>query len=120
MVPKIVPFHFGETPTYMDESVSISCSISTGDLPINITWFLNGKNVRAIEDIITSNLGKRVSSLAIDTVGAKHAGNFTCLAQNEAGNASYTAELIVNGLFPNKKVLINDSSFFCTIMLIPT
>lgn len=84
---------------FFDESVSIACSISLGDLPINITWFLNGKNVREMDDIITSGFGKRGSSLGIDSVSAKHAGKYTCLAQNQAGNASYTAELIVNGLF---------------------
>lgn len=98
MLPKVAPFSFGESAIFFDESVSLSCSVLTGDLPINITWFLNEKNVRDIEDIITSNLGKRGSSLAIDSVSAKHAGNFTCLAQNRAGNASFTSELIVNGL----------------------
>lgn len=98
MLPKVQPFSFGDSAIFFDESVSLSCSVLTGDLPINITWFLNEKNVRDIEDIITSNLGKRGSSLAIDSVSAKHAGNFTCLAQNRAGNASFTSELIVNGL----------------------
>lgn len=99
VLPKVVPFNFGEEVTFFDESVSIACSISAGDLPINITWFLNGRNVREFDDIITSNLGKRGSSLTIESVSAKHAGHFTCLAQNQAGNSSYTAELIVNGLF---------------------
>lgn len=97
MSPKVVPFTFGENPIYFDESVSISCSLSVGDLPINITWLLNGQNVREIEDIITSSFGKRGSSLGIDSVSRKHAGTYTCLAQNQAGNSSYSAELILNG-----------------------
>lgn len=92
-----MPFHFGETPAYYDDSVSISCSISTGDLPINITWFLNDRNVREFDDIATVTLGKRGSSLTIESVSGKHAGKYTCLAQNQAGNSSYTDELIVNG-----------------------
>lgn len=101
VLPKIVPFHFGEEPTFLDETVSISCSVSAGDLPLNITWSLNGKLINSNDgDIKTVNLGKRVSSLTIDNVSAKHAGNYTCYAQNLAGSGTFTSILIVNGLSP--------------------
>lgn len=41
--------------------------------------------------------GKRNSVLSIDSAGAQHAGNYTCVAKNRADTAAYSAELVVNG-----------------------
>lgn len=42
-------------------------------------------------------MGKRSSILVIESVTHSHAGNYTCNANNSAGDASYVAELQVNG-----------------------
>ena len=42
--------------------------------------------------------GKRTSLLTIDSVMARHAGNYTCKAKNLAASVTYSTQLIVNGL----------------------
>lgn len=64
---------------------------------MNITWYLNGVPVDHFNDITVSRGGKKVSTLNIDSVQAEHSGNFTCVAQNRAGAASYSSTLNVNG-----------------------
>jgi len=41
--------------------------------------------------------GKRNSVLSIDSVQARHAGNYSCRAKNHAAAVNYTTVLIVNG-----------------------
>lgn len=97
MPPKIAPFSFGDEAMNYGETVSVSCTISGGDLPINVTWTLNGQPLNAYLEILTEIRGKRIHNLMIDSVKAKHVGNFTCTASNWAGSVEHTSELIVNG-----------------------
>lgn len=52
-------------------------------------------------DIIVTETGKRTKQLTIDSVDARHAGEYTCIASNIAGSVSRTAVLAVNGILPN-------------------
>lgn len=45
-----------------------------------------------------TNAGKKVSAVTIDSVDERHIGTFTCLAENKAGIASFSAVLNVNGI----------------------
>lgn len=65
---------------------------------MEITWTLNGNDIRDSIDIVTSKVGKRISVLSIESVTAYHAGNYTCQAKNKAGEADNSALLIVIGL----------------------
>ena len=47
--------------------------------------------------ISTTPMGPRASFLSIESVGHRHSGEYTCVARNKAGNASYSAYLKVNG-----------------------
>lgn len=42
--------------------------------------------------------GRKVITLTIDPVQSIHYGDYTCLAENVAGKASYSAKLHVNGI----------------------
>lgn len=75
----------------------MSCTVFKGDLPINITWTHNNKTINYGDGILISKNGKKVSSLTIESVGEEHSGTYTCVAQNRAGQISYSAELHVNG-----------------------
>lgn len=68
---------------------------------MNITWLINGKVIRPEDypDISVTQSGRRISMLAIEAVKHMHAGNYTCFAVNNAANASFSAELNVNGQF---------------------
>ncbi|XP_039148181.1 Down syndrome cell adhesion molecule-like protein Dscam2 isoform X38 [Drosophila simulans] len=95
-LPKISPFSFGEESMSYGEFVNVQCTISGGDLPVNITWTLNNKPFEDYLEILTTKRGKRINELTIEAVSAKHAGNYSCIAENKAGVANHTAELKVN------------------------
>lgn len=80
--------------------MSTQCSIAHGDFPIKIEWFLNDKPIAHYDnEILIATLGKRVSALTIESVDAKHVGNYSCMASNKAGTVNFTAQLIINGIF---------------------
>lgn len=92
--PKISPFSFSEESMSFGEFVNLQCTIAGGDLPVKITWTLNEKPFEDYLEIITT---KRISELTIESVSAKHTGNYSCIAENRAGRVNHTAELRVNG-----------------------
>lgn len=81
----------------LEDSVSVTCLISSGDQPVDIGWLLNGYHINSFSGISIMKGGKRNSVLSIDSAGAQHAGNYTCVAKNRADTAAYSAELVVNG-----------------------
>lgn len=92
-----MPFAFGEEPSNFGDSASVQCSVTSGDLPMNIFWTLNGNEIQGWMKILTSKLGKKSTSLNIDYVEGSHAGNYTCVASNKAATVNFTSQLIVNG-----------------------
>ncbi|XP_057660489.1 cell adhesion molecule Dscam2 isoform X11 [Diorhabda carinulata] len=96
VVPRITPFYFEDNPVHSGQYVQVSCSVTEGDLPIGIEWKLNGDSLRNFGQISVTPVGKRTSSLEIESVSYKQAGNYTCIAKNKAGAATFTTELHVN------------------------
>lgn len=97
VAPQILPFDFGEKSVNTGEFTSLMCSVHKGDLPINISWLHNNISVGYVEGVTVSKMGSKLSTIAIESVGEKHAGAFTCIAQNRAGKSSHKAILNVNG-----------------------
>lgn len=89
----------GDEAANAGEAVSVVCTIVKGDLPIDLSWALNGVPIEPgkFSDISVSSTSKRVSLLTIDSVTARHTGEYTCTASNAAGATSYSAQLAVNG-----------------------
>lgn len=81
------------------EFVNVQCTVSGGDVPLNISWQLDGRPFDDYLEVFTTKRGKRINELTIESVAAKHVGNYTCLAVNRAGVDNYTAPLRVNGVF---------------------
>ena len=79
------------------ETVSLTCTINKGDVPVTIEWFLNGKPADSVNGIYVNNQRKKVSYLSVDALHAEHAGKYTCRATNWAGSAYYTTVLAING-----------------------
>lgn len=94
-MPYIIPFDFGE-PIDALNVASVTCSVLKGDTPIHFNWMFNGKEIFD-DGIMITRGGHRVSLLNIDSVQSRHAGNYSCIAQNLAGSVQNTAELFVNG-----------------------
>lgn len=94
---------------------STTCSINKGDLPLNITWTLNGHAINDFDGVTISFVNKRLSALSIESVQAEHAGKYTCIATNAAGGTSYSADLNVNGtalfIFSNNSSTTSNPTF---------
>jgi Immunoglobulin domain len=105
VLPQIVPFSFGEEEFNFDESVTATCSVSKGDLPIHIWWSLSESyeslaeyNISTNDGVVISKAGNKLSVLNIEAVKARHRGNYTCYARNKAGITKHSAYLAINGL----------------------
>lgn len=66
---------------------------------MNVEWTLNGFTIPTYLEVSTSKIGKRIHVLSIDSVKADHAGNYSCIASNQAGTTEFSAPLIVIGSF---------------------
>ncbi|XP_026825571.1 Down syndrome cell adhesion molecule-like protein Dscam2 isoform X15 [Ooceraea biroi] len=98
VAPQIAPFSIGDEPANWGEAVSAVCTIVKGDLPIEVSWALNGEPITKENygDVSISRNSKRVSVMTIEAVSPRHAGEYTCTASNAAGATSYSATLAVN------------------------
>ncbi|ALC40438.1 Dscam, partial [Drosophila busckii] len=96
--PHITPFEFGAEPANFGDSVTVQCTISKGDLPVDIYWMFNDYAINDYHGVTTSKIGKKVNVLTIDSVNGNNAGNYTCRARNSADTVEYSAALIVNVL----------------------
>lgn len=97
-MPHIGPFSISDGPANSGDMVSATCSIIKGDFPVKIVWKLNGNTIGSDEtDITITKINKHMSALSIESVAARHAGEYTCVATNRAGNTSHSTVLVVNG-----------------------
>lgn len=101
--PSIVPFQFESSPMNAGSFTSLQCTVSTGDLPVKISW--DYPNMGRDDSVTILNVGKRVSMLTVSEVQAHHAGNYTCFAENKALSVAYTVLLLVNGSSPSLPVV---------------
>ncbi|XP_059046528.1 cell adhesion molecule Dscam2 isoform X45 [Achroia grisella] len=98
VVPQVTQFNFGEDILNAGDTVSLTCTVGKGDLPLKIHWQLNDQILYSGNNngIIINRNGKRISVLSIDNVQHEHIGNYTCIAENDAGHSSHSAVLNVN------------------------
>lgn len=83
------------------ETVVVTCTVTKGDLPIEIRWYFNGNLVQSgVNGIMLSNT-KRTSQLSIESVNHENQGNYTCVVKNIAGTMNHSAVLYVNGILLN-------------------
>lgn len=94
-----MPFEFGDEPFDTSSMTTVNCAVTKGDLPVEILWLFNGNPIITSDGIIITKSGQRVSMLTIESVNSDHAGNYSCLARNKAGEVSYSSQLRVLGLF---------------------
>ena len=99
-----MPFSFGEDEFNLDDSVTATCSITKGDLPLHIWWTLSESiesveeyNISTNDGVFISKNGNKVSVLNIEAVKARHRGNYSCYAKNKAGIIKHSAYLGING-----------------------
>jgi hypothetical protein len=103
VLPLIAPFTFGDEEMNIDESVSATCSVTKGDMPLKIWWTLQednqafSYNLTTNDGIVVTRTSKKVNTLLIEALKARHRGNYTCFVQNKAGHTSHSAYLAING-----------------------
>lgn len=108
MAPQLAPFSFGDEAANAGEMATVQCAVIKGDLPIDVVWSFNGREIEAANgafdehnydnpDIAISRNSKRASTLTIESVAARHAGEYSCTASNTAGSATHSSILSVNG-----------------------
>uniref|UniRef100_T1K8A2 Down syndrome cell adhesion molecule n=1 Tax=Tetranychus urticae TaxID=32264 RepID=T1K8A2_TETUR len=94
--PSISSFSF---PSHLTEKmrVIITCNVLTGDPPISVDWLKDNLTISNdnLDDVQITELTDLGSSLVFRDVKQKHAGSYTCLATNQVGQDSYTAQMIV-------------------------
>lgn len=79
------------------------CSIIQGDPPFKFSWTQDGRSIES--DVSTTDSGavfkvqqyRDYSILVVDSLTLAHAGNITCLVNNEASKTSQSTMLKVNG-----------------------
>ncbi|KAG9509146.1 Down syndrome cell adhesion molecule-like protein Dscam2, partial [Fragariocoptes setiger] len=125
------------------QRASVMCTLSSGDLPLAISWLKDGKPIvqpppsvtghQDHEDTPTSHahsngnaapdvtmpvpphvriehVSAYSSSLLFESVSMQQSGNYTCLAHNDAGNASHSAPMIIHVYEQQTNIRIEQSS----------
>ncbi|TKR60375.1 hypothetical protein L596_027630 [Steinernema carpocapsae] len=67
----------------------------TGDPPPTVTWLRDGQVIPNCQEVRLNNEGNGVHSMVIEKAEIADCGQFTCLAENLAGEARSTADLVV-------------------------
>ncbi|XP_076374930.1 Down syndrome cell adhesion molecule 1 isoform X21 [Megalopta genalis] len=96
VIPKLLPFAFGDKPLNSGQVVTVPCAVVEGDQPLKLRWTLNSYPISPHSGISIVDLGGRGAILSIGSVQATHAGTYTCIAENLAGRHELSADLIVN------------------------
>ena len=107
--PKISPFTFDGDLKEGDRS-QVSCTISSGDMPIGIIWKKNGERFNPPADIeVQENVFS--SNILFFSLRASHSGSYTCVASNKANSVNFTAQLIVR-VSPKWEIEPQDQTVF--------
>ena len=94
--PAIVPFAI-EGALSLGQDTALTCNVLRGDLPLSISWSLDGRGVDQLSGARVISAGPRMSILTLQAVGADHSGLYTCTAANAVGKATHSARLSVKG-----------------------
>ncbi|XP_073989855.1 Down syndrome cell adhesion molecule 1 isoform X9 [Rhodnius prolixus] len=97
--PRLQPFSFGDKPLNTGQISTLICSLAEGDRPVTLQWLFNGRELYDDRDEIgikIVQISDGSTLLSINSVEARHAGTYTCVAKNEAGKETYTSNLVVN------------------------
>ncbi|KAJ2950045.1 hypothetical protein O0L34_g11384 [Tuta absoluta] len=76
--------------------VTTPCSVIEGDHPLKLRWLFDNEPIKPRSGVTVFHIGERSAILSIGSVAHNHAGNYTCVAENQAGTDSHTSALIIN------------------------
>lgn len=96
-IPKIIPFAFQDDQNFQGMRAHITCAVSQGDLPITYKWLKDNKPIDPKLKVKVTSYDQHSSALSIESVAAIHSGNYTCVVTNPAAEATFSAQLLVQG-----------------------
>lgn len=102
MAARITPFTF-ESPIFAGQAAQVTCLVSEGDPPLEISWSFNEKDDLQSMKVTTMKIGYKASMLFIDSANYRHRGNYTCTAKNPAGKTEFTTFLNIHGQTTNRE-----------------
>lgn len=102
--PKLAPFAIADEPLHLGDFFQLTCAVIHGDFPYNMTWLFNERPISYSSGVSILMVGKRSSSLNIDSVSGQHAGKYSCIGKNIAGSASISTSLSIRGLFVYRNI----------------
>ncbi|XP_065214717.1 cell adhesion molecule Dscam1 isoform X2 [Planococcus citri] len=95
--PKIMPIPPLTNLLQEGNRAGITCQVVEGDLPINFRWEKSTPTGRTVElGAVTRRIDEYTSALIIEKITPSHSGNYTCIAQNNAGEEKLTVPVTVN------------------------
>ncbi|KAL3212373.1 hypothetical protein MRX96_035975 [Rhipicephalus microplus] len=97
--PAIKPFSY---PASLREGqrAFVMCAVISGDLPINISWTKDGEPISESNPdtagILVNTVSGFTSTLLFKALRLEYRGNYTCVAQNDAGSASHSVVMVIH------------------------
>ncbi|XP_053205989.1 receptor-type tyrosine-protein phosphatase S-like isoform X6 [Panonychus citri] len=76
---------------------SLTCQALSGTLPLQISWFKDGKEIREEVNSMRIRTNEDISNLVIDSISSSHSGNYTCKISNRFGSDFGSIELKLEG-----------------------
>ena len=81
----------------LGERIVAQCTVSSGDTPIHVTWTKDDKPLESITGVVVREIDQFTVMMMIGHLTSEHAGNYSCIAKNDAASISESASLHVNG-----------------------
>lgn len=99
-LPEIIPFYFSQN-VHENQSLSLRCITPSSELPITFTWLKDDQLLtpslsQAYGIVVESDRGQSLLKLA--SAGPEQAGNYTCVARNNDGSQSRSAQFAFDAL----------------------
>lgn len=95
--PIVTPFQFTKD-LQESERAQVSCTIKSGDLPMEFVWRKDNRIVSTDNEIEMQNF-KFSSTLLFSNLKPQHAGIYTCIVSNSVASSNYSALLNIKGTF---------------------
>lgn len=95
--PIVTPFQFTKD-LQESERAQVSCTIKSGDLPMEFVWRKDNRIVSTDNEIEMQNF-KFSSTLLFSNLKPQHAGIYTCIVSNSVASSNYSASLNIKGTF---------------------
>ena len=110
--PSITPFSL--RPVLVGFRADYLCTAQS-QIDFKITWYKDGEKAENIEGIKVPSL-PHSKALSFNKVEKYHAGRYTCVVENEAGKATYSADFAVYGryLLPKYTLFVPSEAYLET------